>query len=108
MKASQVLNSQMDWRGQGPISDAEIEADCDACGKPINLGACRTTSTDAGLLYRCKSCPETILIVSAFVEGTAAWPGRGYRLGPWVLRNISELRFRGVSIPASPNAAIDK
>lgn len=108
MKASAALNVEMDWRGQPPIHDAEISTDCEQCGKATNLGACRNTTTDQGLVYRCHSCPEVLLIVAAFGDQTQPWPGRGYRIGNWVLRNVGELRFRNILIPASPNAAIDE
>lgn len=105
--AAGVLNHEMDWKGAPPITDAEIETDCEQCARAVSLGSCRTEQTGQGMLYRCSSCPETVLIVQDFVPGSATWPGRGFRLGQWVLRNIAPLRFRGILMPASPNASIE-
>lgn len=105
--ASEALNAVLDWHGRPPVQDGEIESDCEQCGHTMTLASCRTEQTAKGRIYRCHSCPEVVLIVAPFIEGAKPRQGRGYRLDNWVLRNVTELRFRGVCLPASPDAAID-
>lgn len=61
-------------------------------------------------IYGCVNGCGPILIIS--IPGGTPWPGRGYRLGAWTIRNPSDLFVRPpgtqteVLFPASP-AALD-
>lgn len=101
MRAQDVLNEQMDRGGQPPITEADIVARCDRCGTASALSKCSFAQVEQEGIYRCPSCPETLLTVAAFVESAQPMAGRGYRLGSWVFRNSAELFIRGVNIPAS-------
>lgn len=84
-----------------PLTDPEIFTDCAVCGKEVRLSDCEITQ---GLetTYKCKKCKSPVLIIG--LPEVAAWPGRGYRMIDFIVRNPSELRFRGTALSRSPEA----
>lgn len=102
--ASDVLSQTN--AGLPPLSDSDITADCLGCGKPVLLSSC---SIEQGMetTYICAGCKGTLLIIGAPNADGKPWPGRGFRIGDFVLRNAADLHFRGLKVPRSP-AALDK
>jgi len=96
--------------------DGQMTTTCVACGETQTLAQAEIEQGDE-TVYVCKNGCQPILVVGR--PGTVAWPGRGYRLGDWVLRNPADLLVpvfdrHGVpmpsvlNIPASPNALADE
>lgn len=98
--ASDVLN-QAQPCCRAALTDAMILALCPRCG-PVPLSACRVTG-GVETFYNC-TCSEPLLVISAPNADKRPWPGRGYRLGDFVLRNPVALAFCGVRLRASPHA----
>jgi hypothetical protein len=101
IKVSDVLNQALP-PGTPPITDADIACDCPTSGAPIQMSEC---SIEPGreTRYKCK-CGHMLVIIGAPNPDGKSWPGRGYRLRDFVLRNVVDLRYRSVVLPRSPNA----
>jgi hypothetical protein len=84
-----------------PITDADITGDCQTCRRAVPLSRC-DIKQGAETTYSCDTCGGTVVIIGA--PDGIPWPGRGYRLGDFLIRNASSLRSRGLLIPKSPNA----
>lgn len=110
MKASGVFN-QLDWHGEPPVTDYDIETDCEQCGKVISLGKCRSEQHGNVREYRCPSCPELVLRVASEGPPSKANPGRvwknGSRIGKAAIFHPRDLRVRSITIPGSPDSLID-
>lgn len=63
-------------------------------------------------MYTCKNDCQPIIVVSR--PGLVAWPGRGYRLDNYVVRNASDMFFKtadmqaAVLMPASKSALMKR
>jgi hypothetical protein len=97
-------------------SDAQIVTTCPTCKEAQTLSEADVSSGEE-TVYVCKEGCQPILVVGPPVP--PPWPGRGYRMGDWVLRNPSDLHVRlidqqgepsgkPVLIPASPAALNDE
>lgn len=84
-----------------PFSDADIVAECPSCGD-VQLSKCTVTQgEETTYMHR---CGNTMLIIGAPNPDGKPWPGRGYRLNDFVLRNAVVLRIGRVRVDASPAA----
>ncbi len=101
IRACDVINQTVP-RGAPLLSDSEIFTTCPNCRTPTHLEACFVT-TGRETTYRCAACGAPLLIIGA-PERDGPWLGRGTRISDFVLRNVAELRFRGLSLRRSPNA----
>jgi hypothetical protein len=101
IRVCDVLNQALP-PGSPVITDHEIVADCTICGQAVQLSDCKIQQT-AETTYRCE-CGCTLVIIGPPNPDQRPWPGRGFRLKDFVLRNAANLRYRGVLIPRSPNA----
>jgi hypothetical protein len=101
IRVSDVLNQALP-PGTPPITDADIACECPTCGNKIQLSEC---SIEPGreTTYRCK-CGVTFVIIGAPNPDGKSWPGRGYRLKDFVIRNAVALYYGLVVLPRSPNA----
>ena len=90
------------------ISDADMTTDCPTCGDSQLLSQAKITLDNDDTIYDCKNGCQPIVVVSR--PGLVAWPGRGYRLGDYVVRNAGNIQISidkakpKVLIPASPAA----
>lgn len=93
--------------------DADIETTCPTCRQPQTLAEADFDDTGDESIYTCKEGCGPILIIG--IPGRRSWPGRGYRLGNFVLRNPSDLFLHMIDqegnrartpilMPASPAA----
>lgn len=98
--ASDVINQANN--GQPPVSDNEIIAACPSCGQ-VPLSACQVAQS-AETTYTHMKCGNVLLVIGPPNPDGRPWPGRGYRLGDFVLRNPVDMFFNGVKVPASPHA----
>lgn len=99
--ACDVLNQAA--KGHKPIIDSEIMASCKSCKQAVSLGNCEIEQARE-TTYRCSTCNDILLIIGEPNPDGKPWPGRGYRISDFVVRNAVDLRYRGVLIPESPNA----
>ncbi len=92
-----------------PISDDQFTTTCPQCNATQTLAAAEITRDHGGeTVYTCEKGCVPLLVVSP--PESSEWPGRGYRLGNWVLRNPADIYFKqpslkaAVLLPASPEA----
>jgi hypothetical protein len=89
-------------------TDTELTTNCPECRSTQTLEDCSRRERDGETLYECTNGCQVLVIVSK--PGLVPWPGRGYRVGEWVIRNVADLvvtvkgSSRKVLIPASPAA----
>src|SRR5437763_477761 len=94
--------------------DSAITTTCPSCRETQTLQEADYEETGAESVYLCKNGCQAILVIG--LPGERPWPGRGYRMGNFVLRNVADLLFRmidqtgapvggTVRIPASPAAS---
>jgi len=101
--ASDVINQAMPT-GRQPFSDKDINTACRACSTAVTLADCGITQ-GMETLYKCPNCQSTLLVIGAPNRDGTSWPGRGYRLHDFVLRNESDLFIgKHIRIPRSPDA----
>jgi hypothetical protein len=93
-----------------PPTDEEVVTKCPQCKSTQTLEDCPRSDRASETIYECQNGCQVLVIVSK--PGLVPWPGRGYRVGDWVIRNVADLvlSVKGSSarvlIPASP-AALD-
>lgn len=87
-------------------TDRQIRTSCPTCGAEQTLDQAAVSRNEKDTVYTCMNGCQTIVVVGE--PGNSPWPGRGYRLGPHVIRNAQDLYLPvGVSevlIPASKAA----
>jgi hypothetical protein len=94
-----------------PPTDDEIVTKCPNCKTTQTLEDCSRRERNDETFYECTNECQVLVVVSK--PGLVPWPGRGYRVGEWVIRNVADLvlSVKGsagkVLIPASP-AALDE
>jgi len=101
IRACDVLN-QANSADLPQLVDAEIVAVCETCG-PVQLSAAMVIG-GAETVYKCGSCDSVLMIIGAINPDGLPLPGRGYRLGDFVLRNAVDLHVRSVLMSASAQA----
>lgn len=98
-----VLNQGLPTGTNPPIADDDIIVVCQGCRKTVSLSFCSIEQGSADIIYKC-DCGDTLVIIATPNPCDKPWPGRGYRLKNFVLRNAVDLRWRSVTLPRSPNA----
>jgi hypothetical protein len=89
-------------------TDQEINTACPTCGTQQALSQATISRHGKETIYTCRNGCQQIVVVGE--PGEATWEGRGYRLGPHVIRNANDLFIpiigveRSVLIPASKAA----
>lgn len=97
-----VLNQALP-PGMQPITDADIEAECSGCHTPMSLDQSYIIKASE-TTYFCRLCSEPIVIIGSPNPNGIPQAGRGYRINDFIVRNITDLFFRGVKMKKSPNA----
>ena len=91
-----------------PADDGRALTSCRTCGTQQTLKECEIRRDGPDTVYVCRNGCQVLVVVST--PGDSPWPGRGYRLGDYVIRNASDLfltvpgSVAKVLIPASPAA----
>jgi TIR domain len=73
----------------GDFADSMFTTACPTCGERQNLNDCNVVVEDSNTVYYCKNGCQRVAVVSS-PSGTS-WPGRGYRLGDFVIRNAENI-----------------
>jgi hypothetical protein len=93
--------------GQPAMTDAAFATTCRGCGKQLTLAACEVEQA-VETTYKCPQCHATMLIIGAVNANGKPWPGRGFRIQDFVIRNDTDLFVAGSSgvlhIERSPHA----
>lgn len=103
-------------RGGQPPGDAVIVTTCGSCGAEQALAEAEFSEGADESVYTCKNGCQPIAIVGPCAK---PWPGRGYRLGKFMLRNPADVVLwprdtkgnvlsPAILIPASPAALADE
>jgi hypothetical protein len=98
--------------GGKDIRDSDMMTACPTCGSEQFLSEAPVSLDVEDTVYTCKLGCQSVVVVSR--PGLVAWPGRGYRLGNYVVRNSRDIFIsfgKGrpkLVIPASPAALIKK
>ena len=79
-------------KGGKPVQDSDMRTVCPSCGAEQTLAEAKLTLQDDETVYSCKSGCQPLVVVGR--PGVVAWPGRGYRLGEHVVRNVRDIVFR--------------
>jgi hypothetical protein len=93
-------------------TDAEVTTTCPTCNTNQALSEAAASRSGDETVYTCKNGCQRIVLVGQ--PGEEAWDGRGYRLGPHVIRNAADLLLPVVGgpgtvlVPASPAALMEQ
>jgi predicted RNA-binding Zn-ribbon protein involved in translation (DUF1610 family) len=90
------------------IRDSQIHTSCPACGEAQVLSQAKIAEDGEETVYRCRAGCQPLLIISK--PESKGMPGRGFRLGNFLIRNVTDLIIPGttgdVLIPASSAALV--
>lgn len=100
--ACDILNQALP-PGMQPITDADIMAECPVCHIVASFEDSRKIQTNE-TTYLCPHCNGVITILGRPNPDGKPWPGRGYRIDNFLVRNAADLIFCGVKMTRSPNA----
>jgi hypothetical protein len=90
VRVEDVLLDQLDPpRGSSLPTDREIHTSCPTCGATQTLAEASLMRSGGDTIYTCKNACQPIVVVGE--PGESPWPGRGYRLGSYVIRNARDL-----------------
>ncbi|MEZ9319350.1 toll/interleukin-1 receptor domain-containing protein [Vibrio sp. 10N.286.51.E5] len=76
-------------KGGEAIKDKHMTTTCPACNKNQKLDEASLSLEQDETIYTCKNGCQPIVVVGR--PGIVAWPGRGYRLGDHVIRNVKDV-----------------
>lgn len=99
-------------KGGRPIKDSDMRTTCPACGTEQLLSEGVLSLDDGETVYSCKNGCQPVVVVGR--PGVVAWPGRGFRLGNHVVRNVRDIIVKteemgaAMLIPASSAALMKK
>lgn len=98
VRVQDVLTKQnITPRDTGKTStDADMHTTCPACHSKQRLDEATLSLSDAETVYTCKNGCQPLVVVGR--PGEVAWPGRGYRLGDHVIRNVRDIIWQTESM----------
>jgi hypothetical protein len=92
---SDILNTAL---SRAKLTDADLMAACGTCRRPVSLGACEVAAGQQ-TSYACPKCGSVLVVLASVGEGVTPPPGRGYRLGTFMVRNTVDIECRGATLP---------
>jgi hypothetical protein len=86
-------------KGGSPILDKDMTTECPACGQSQCLDKASLSLDKDETIYTCVNGCQPIVVVGR--PGIVAWPGRGYRLGDHVIRNVKNIlvKTKDMAVP---------
>lgn len=105
---AEVFKRALEFEGKENCTDGNFETKCPSCNSSQKLSEALISSENKDTIYNCKNGCQKIVVISR--PSLNSWPGRGYRLGEYTIRNIQELTFKintmstPISLPASSAA----
>jgi hypothetical protein len=113
MRVEDVLIGQLNApEGTRLPTDQEIRTSCPTCGVEQMLSQAQIARDEQETVYTCVNGCQPIVVVGS--PGDTAWEGRGYRLGPNVIRTAKDLFVpivgsgKEVLLPASKAALMKR
>ncbi len=98
VKAETVFEKAIDFKGDRPFRDSDMNTECPACGTKQNLSEATLSLDGDDTIYSCKNGCQPLAVISR--PGMVAWPGRGFRLQDYVVRNIRDIVIKTESMGA--------
>ncbi|CAB3964736.1 hypothetical protein BLA3211_03000 [Burkholderia aenigmatica] len=94
-----------------PIRDSDMTTVCPACNTTQRLSDAHLSLNGDETIYTCRNGCQPLVVIGR--PGEVAWPGRGYRLGDYVVRNVRDILVKTESMGAAicinaSNAALMK
>jgi len=86
-------------KGGRPIKDSDMKTTCPACSTEQLLSEAALSVDEGETIYSCKNGCQPVVVVGR--PGVVAWPGRGYRLGDHVIRNVRDIIVKTEGLGAS-------
>jgi hypothetical protein len=72
-----------------PIKDSDMTTTCPACGTIQRLSDATLSLDRDETVYVCRNGCQPMVVIGR--PGVVAWPGRGFRLGHHVVRNVRDI-----------------
>lgn len=125
--AAEILTRSLTRNGAQPVTDNDIQTRCEWCESGMMLGSCGKEKAGDGLVYRCPSCEQPVLIISPApvtvpqistgedehlrdrqwsAEASAQRAARGFPLEGWLIRSAEDLFVVNVVIPRMPRGSL--
>jgi hypothetical protein len=76
-------------KGGRPIKDSDMTTTCPACGTVQRLSDATLSLDHDETVYMCRNGCQPMVVIGR--PGVVAWPGRGYRLGNHVVKNVRDI-----------------
>jgi hypothetical protein len=105
VRVEDVLVGQLKAPSGGSLpTDKQIRTSCPTCGTGQTLDNATISRSEQDTVYTCVNGCQIIVVVGE--PGVSPWPGRGFRLGPHVIRNAQDMYLtidggREILVPAS-------
>lgn len=95
---------QIRVKGKRNFKDSDMTTTCPACETVQRLSDASLSFADNETIYTCINGCQPIVIIGR--PGIISWPGRGYRLGDHVIRNVSDiiLKTKDMIVPMKLSA----
>ena len=113
VKAEEVFARQkVTLPGGRAIRDSDMITKCPTCKAEQALSEATLSLDEDNTIYTRKNGCQPVAVISR--PGIVAWPGRGYRIGEFVIRNAEDIRIKTedmvatLLIPASKAALMKK
>lgn len=85
------------------FDDADCRTECPSCKTEQRLSEAPISVEDGDTLYKCVNGCQTIVVVGR--PGIVAWPGRGFRIGDYVIRNVNKVFIEGLGLVIDESSA---
>lgn len=99
VKVETVFEKALDFKGNRPFRDSDMITECPACNTVQKLSEATLSLDGNDTIYTCKNGCQPLAVISR--PGIVAWPGRGYRLKDFVIRNVRDIKIKteGMGVP---------
>lgn len=96
VKAETVFEKAINFKDNRPFRDSDMSTECPACNTEQKLSEATLSLDGDDTIYTCKNGCQSLVVVSR--PGMVAWPGRGYRLKDYVIRNVRDITIKTESM----------
>lgn len=110
VRVQAVFNRTGLSNANGSFDDKQMLISCPVCHEQQSLHDAIVHFAGGETRYDCKNGCQTLVVVMGIGPEAKPWPGRGYHVGDYIIRNIADLRVitrsdgAGIVLPARPHA----